>query len=59
MLKARARVLAATKAAGIRFLNAVTEDDVESMIDEGVMIGSASQAAAEKGRLHTRRKKPW
>jgi 4-hydroxy-2-oxoheptanedioate aldolase len=59
MLQARARVLAATKAAGIRFLNAVTEEDVESMIDEGVMIGAANREAAEKGRLYTRRKTPW
>jgi 4-hydroxy-2-oxoheptanedioate aldolase len=59
MLQARARVLAATKAAGIRFLNAVTEEDVESMIDEGVMIGSASQGAAEKGRRYTKRPTPW
>jgi 4-hydroxy-2-oxoheptanedioate aldolase len=59
MLQARARVLAATKAAGIRFLNAVTEEDVESMIAEGVMIGAASQAAAEKGRRYSKRKTPW
>jgi hypothetical protein len=40
-------VLAATKAAGIFFLNSVTEDDVEAMIDEGVRIGAASREAAE------------
>ena len=59
MLKSRARVLAATKAAGLFFLNAVTEEDVVSMIDEGVRIGSANREAAEKGRRYTKRKMPW
>ncbi len=56
---ARARVLAATQAAGIAFLNAVTPDNVEAMIDEGVMIGAANEAAAERGRRHTNRTMPW
>ena len=56
---ARARVLAATKAAGIAFLNAVTPDNVEAMIDEGVMMGSANEAAAERGRRYTNRTMPW
>lgn len=59
MQRARARVLSATKAAGIFFLNSVTEDDVEAMIDEGVMIGAASREAAEKGRKHSGRRMPW
>jgi 4-hydroxy-2-oxoheptanedioate aldolase len=59
MQRARARVLKATKDAGIFFLNSVTEDDVEAMIDEGVMIGSANREAAEKGRRHSGRKMPW
>lgn len=59
MAKARSRVLAATKAAGIFFLNSVNAESVEAMIDEGVMIGSANQEAAEKGRAYTERKKPW
>jgi 4-hydroxy-2-oxoheptanedioate aldolase len=56
---ARARVLAATKAAGIPFLNAVTPNNVEAMIDEGVMIGAANEAAAERGRRYTNRQMPW
>src|SRR5262249_30632288 len=45
MAQARARVLAATKAQKIFFLNSVNADNVESMIKEGVMIGSANQQA--------------
>ena len=56
---ARARVLAAAAAAGIAFLNAVTPDNVEAMIDEGVMIGAANEAAAERGRRYTNRTMPW
>ena len=56
---ARVRVLAATRAAGIVFLNAVTPDNVEAMIDEGVMIGAANEAAAERGRRYTNRMMPW
>jgi len=59
MQRARSRVLGATKAAGIFFLNSVTEDDVEAMIEEGVMIGAANPEAAEKGRRHTGRRLPW
>ncbi len=59
MQRARSRVLAATKAAGIFFLNSVTEGDVEAMIEEGVMIGAANREAAEKGRRHTGRRMPW
>jgi 4-hydroxy-2-oxoheptanedioate aldolase len=59
MREARARVLRAAKTNGIFFLNAVTTDDVESMIDEGVMIGSADRDAAEKGRRYTKRPVPW
>jgi 4-hydroxy-2-oxoheptanedioate aldolase len=59
MQKARSRVLAATKAAGIFFLNSVTPEDVVAMIEEGVMIGAAGPEAAEKGRRHTGRRMPW
>jgi 4-hydroxy-2-oxoheptanedioate aldolase len=59
MQRARSLVLAAAKAAGVFFLNSVTEDDVEAMIDEGVMIGAASREAAEKGRKHSGRRMPW
>ena len=56
---ARARVLTATQVAGIAFLNVVRPNDVEAMIDEGVMIGAANQQAAELGRQHTSRAMPW
>jgi 4-hydroxy-2-oxoheptanedioate aldolase len=59
MLEARARVLKATKDAGIFFLNSVSADNVEAMIDEGVMIGSGDEEAAEAGRRYTKRKMPW
>ena len=54
------RVLAATKAAGIFFLDNVLPDNVERRIDEGVMIGAGQvEEAAEVGRRHTGRKMPW
>ncbi len=59
MQRARSRVLAATKAAGIFFLNSVTPEDVLSMLEEGVMIGAADREAADKGRKHTERRMPW
>lgn len=59
MLKARARVLAACKAAKIAFLNSVNENNVEEMIKEGVMVGSGGQAAADKGRKFSKREMPW
>ena len=57
--QARAKVLAATKAHKLFFLNSVTPDDVTAMIDEGVMIGAASREAADIGRRHTKRTMPW
>jgi 4-hydroxy-2-oxoheptanedioate aldolase len=59
MQAARARVLAATKAQKIFFLNTVSADNVADMIKEGVMIGAANQAAAEAGRKATNRTMPW
>ncbi|MCY3843710.1 MAG: aldolase/citrate lyase family protein [Acidobacteria bacterium] len=57
---ARARVLAATKRAGIPFLNRVRADDIEQMIDEGVRIGSNPGAeVADRGRRYTNRRMPW
>ena len=61
MQAARARVLSACKGAGIYFLNAVQEEDVCQMIDEGVMIGSSGEggeAAAVRGREYTNRTMP-
>jgi hypothetical protein len=59
MLQARSRVLKATKAAKIFFLNSVNELDVEDQIKEGVMIGAGGPAAAEKGRKFTKRAMPY
>ena len=60
LLDARARVLAATKQAGIPFLNQVNGNNLEAMIDEGVRIGAGAGAeVADQGRRYTRRKIPW
>src|SRR5262249_43501040 len=59
MKAARARVLAATKASKIFFLNSMNADNVVDMIKEGVMIGPASPQAAEIGRKYTKRTWPW
>ena len=60
MRAARSKVLAATKAAGIAFLNSCNEENVIDMIKEGVMIctGGAGPAAT-KGREFTKRPQPW
>jgi 4-hydroxy-2-oxoheptanedioate aldolase len=59
MQAARAKVFAATKAAKIFFLNSMNQNDVVDMIKEGVMVGPASQRAAEIGRQFTKRDMPW
>jgi 4-hydroxy-2-oxoheptanedioate aldolase len=61
MQAARARIVAACKAAGLAFLEQVTPRNVTSRLDEGVMIGCGPQAreAAEIGRKHTHRAQPW
>jgi len=59
MQAARAKVFAATKAAKIFFLNSMNADNVIDMIKEGVMVGPASQEAAEIGRKFTKRTMPW
>jgi len=59
MQAARAKVLAATKAAHIFFLNTMNTDNVVDMIKEGVMIGPASERAAQIGREYTKRQLPW
>jgi hypothetical protein len=53
-------VLAATKAAGIAFLNSCNENNVVDMIKEGVMIctGGAGPGAT-KGREFSKRPQPW
>lgn len=59
MQQARARVLRATKEAGVLFLNSVSLEDVEAQIDEGVMIGAANEETAARGRRYTKRPQPW
>jgi len=59
MQAARAKVFAACKANKIFFLNSMNVDNVIDMIKEGVMVGLASQAAAEIGRKYTKRQMPW
>jgi 4-hydroxy-2-oxoheptanedioate aldolase len=59
MLAARAKVFAACKANKIFFLNSMNQNNVVEMIQEGVMVGPASQRAAEIGRQFTKRTMPW
>jgi 4-hydroxy-2-oxoheptanedioate aldolase len=60
MVAARKRVLEATKAAKIAFLNTANAQNVTQMIDEGVRIGAnAGAEAADIGRKHTKREMPW
>ena len=59
MLAVRARVLAATKANGLRFLNSCNERDVIEQIKDGVMICTGGDSpAADKGRAYTKRTDP-
>ena len=58
--KIRSRVLAATNAAGIAFLNSCNENNVIDMIKEGVMICTGGEGpGAAKGREFTKRPQPW
>jgi 4-hydroxy-2-oxoheptanedioate aldolase len=59
MQAARAKVLAATKANKIFFLNSMNADNVVDMIKEGVMIGPANERTADIGRKYTKRTMPW
>jgi 4-hydroxy-2-oxoheptanedioate aldolase len=59
MVAARARVFAACKANHVFFLNSMNPGNVVDMIKEGVMVGPASQEAAEIGRKYTKRQMPW
>ena len=57
--QARQRVLKATQAAGIAFLDVVTVENVEERLREGTKIGATrSREAAEKGRRFTKRPQP-
>jgi 4-hydroxy-2-oxoheptanedioate aldolase len=59
MVAVRKRVLDATKAAGIKFLNACNEADVIDQIKDGTMICTGGDTpAADKGRAYTKRTDP-
>ncbi len=59
MQQVRARVLAATKAAGVKFLNACSENNVIDQLKQGVMICTGGDTpAADKGRAYTKRTDP-
>ena len=59
MSAARAKVKGACDASNVYFLNGVRPHDVVERIDEGVMIGSATEEAARIGREYTGREMPW
>jgi len=59
MAAVRRRVLNATKAAGVRFLNACNENNVLDLLKEGVMICTGGDTpAADKGRAFTKAYRP-
>jgi 4-hydroxy-2-oxoheptanedioate aldolase len=58
MQEARRKIFTACKANKIYFLNSMNPRNVVDMIKEGVMIGPASQQAAEIGRKYTKRQMP-
>jgi 4-hydroxy-2-oxoheptanedioate aldolase len=60
MAAVRRRVLNATKAAGVRFLNACNENNVIDQIKDGTMICTGGDSpAADKGRAFSKRTDPW
>ena len=60
MAAVRRRVLEATKAAGVKFLNACNEENVIDQLKDGVMICTGGDSpAADKGRAYTKRTDPW
>jgi 4-hydroxy-2-oxoheptanedioate aldolase len=60
MAAVRRRVLDATKAAGIKFLNSCNEKNVIEQIKDGTMICTGGDTpAADKGRAFTKRTDPW
>ena len=58
MVAARAKVLAATKAQHIFFLNTGNANNIEEMIKEGVMVVAGNEQAAIVGRKFTKRTMP-
>jgi 4-hydroxy-2-oxoheptanedioate aldolase len=59
MIAARNKVFAATKANKVFFLESMNEQNIVAEIKEGVMVGPASEKAAEMGRKFTKRQMPW
>jgi 4-hydroxy-2-oxoheptanedioate aldolase len=60
MAAVRRRVLNATKAAGVKFLNSCNENNVIDQLKEGVMICTGGDTpAADKGRAFSKRTDPW
>jgi hypothetical protein len=60
MAAVRRRVLNATKAAGIKFLNACNEKTVIDQLKDGVMICTGGDSpAADIGRKFSNRTDPW
>jgi len=60
MVAVRKRVLDATKAVGIKFLNACNEANVIDQLKDGVMICTGGDSpAADKGRAYTKRTDPF
>jgi 4-hydroxy-2-oxoheptanedioate aldolase len=60
MAAVRRRVLDATKAAGIKFLNSCNESNVIDQIKDGTMICTGGDSpAADRGRAFTKRTDPW
>jgi len=60
MAAVRRRVLNATKAAGIKFLNSCNEKNVIEQIKDGTMICTGGDSpAADIGRAHTKRTDPF
>ncbi len=59
MITNRNKVFAATKANKVFFLESMNEQNIIAEIKEGVMVGPASEKAAEIGRKFTKRQMPW
>ena len=60
VIAASERVLAASRAAGIVFLDNILPDNVIERLEWGVMIGAGGkEEAAEIGRQETGRTMPW
>ena len=58
MQQARAKILAATKANKVFFLNTGNANNIVDMIKEGVMVVAGNEAAAQAGRKFTKRTMP-